>query len=512
MCSKTILQEDNQDFIQSPRNGESSSELEISTSSSFSLPTQTEIAHEIAGENVDEWFKQRTESVSSIDLDAVMKNEEMDTTYLTENIGHNFLSNKDVDMTCIVTNICDIGLGLDIPTNASSRVKNEPIAETHCDNVTLNNYSADQDNLLNDLDRSELLDKDILVGNSELNSAHKVDLLDTIKPIKQNCASDHVITPSEEHYTPMADPSTHRKQDKEFKENLWNGTEINDTQPSIENGKDKTNWESLAATSKQSIDADSEKEIDFPELNLITFQIDANDAMCSINQLPHTETNKDILVSSTSDSDKAILNNKTDILPSPVVISRKKQSVNSTEDDNLVKSVPNPNTSTNSSTPISKSTVLPTSNPRSLLKSHVKPSDVTKKSSILKPAGSCSSKASDLWGGTSVETQQEGSKVAAPSKTSSMAIIAISTDKSKNTTEIVINTPYGEQVFKGKTSDLVKATSGLWQKLDNNKIQKADQPLTISMLDGTAEQSSTLDGTDTICKSCNIIYNYNAIL
>jgi hypothetical protein len=42
----------------------------------------------------------------------------------------------------------------------------------------------------------------------------------------------------------------------------------------------------------------------------------------------------------------------------------------------------------------------------------------------------------------------------------------------------------------------MKATSGLWQKLDNNKIQKADQPLTISMTEGTVEQPPVLDGKD----------------
>jgi hypothetical protein len=493
MCSKTILQEDNQDVIQSPRDVDSGSELEISTSTNFSLSTQTEIAHDIAGENVDEWFKQRTESVSSIDLDAVMKTEGMDTAYLTETIGHNFLSNKDVDMTCIVTNICDMGLGLDIPTNSSSSSKSKPVTETDCDNVILSNYSSDQETLLNDLNRSDLLDKDILVGNSGINSLHKVNLLDAVK---QNHSADHVIEPIEEEYTSLEDPSS-TKQKNGFKESLWTGSEITDTQPSIETVKEKANWESLSATSKRSVDGDSEKEIDFPELNLITFQIDPNDAMCSINQVPHVEINhKDILVSSTiDDSNKDILNIKKDIPSAPIDLSRKKQPVILTESGNPLKSVPSTSTI---SLPVSKSTVLPTLNPRSLLKSPLKISNVSKKSSILKsaagPSGSASQSKSTAVGGTHVDTPQEVSKVAAsPKKPSSMAIIAISTDKSKNTTEIVINTPYGEQVFKGKTTDLMRATSGLWQKLDNNKIQKAEQPLTISMMNGTAEQSSALD-------------------
>jgi hypothetical protein len=323
-----------------------------------------------------------------------------------------------------------------------------------------------------------------------------VDLLETVKLEKKDDSSNLVIGQSEEEYTSVEDSSTRKKQNKEFKANLWNGSEITDTQLSIENGKDKTNWESISTTSKQTVDIDSEKEIDFPELNLITFQIDTNDAMCSINQLPHVQTNnKEILVSSTTDdSGKDVPNSEKDICTVPEDISRKKQLVLSTESDNLEKNVPSTSTSINNSTTLSKNTVLPTLNPRSLLKSPLKPSNVTRRSSILKPSGpSCSTsqtKATDLWGRTSAETQ-EGSKVSAsPKKAPAMAIIAISTDKSKNTTEIVINTPSGEQVFKGKTTDLMKATSGLWPKLDNNKIKKADQPLTISMM----EQSSPLDG------------------
>lgn len=487
MCSKTILQEDDQDANHSPRNGDATSELEISTSTNFSLPAQTEIVHDIAGENVDEWFKHRTESVSSIDLDAVMKNDEMDTTYLTENMGHNFLSNKDVDMTSIVTNICDIGLGLDITTNTSASSKSKPITETDCDNVILNNYSADQDTLLNDLDKNDLLGKRVTV-----------DILETVKLEKKDDSSNLVIGQSEEGYTSVGDPSAHTKQNKELKAKLWNRSEISDTQSSVENGKDKTNWDSISTTSKQTVDADSEKEIDFPELNLITFHIDTNDAVCNINQLPHVQANnKEILVSSTTDgSGKDVLNSEKGISTVPIDISRKKQLVLSTENDNVVKNVPSTGTTTNNSTTLSKNTGLPTLNPRSVLKSPLKPSDVARKSSILKPSGPSSStsqtKGTDPWGRTAVETQ-EGSKVAASlKKAPTMAIIAISTDKSKNTTEIVINTPYGEQVFKGKTTDLMKATSGLWPKLDNNKIKKADQPLTISMM----EQSTSLDGKE----------------
>jgi hypothetical protein len=230
--------------------------------------------------------------------------------------------------------------------------------------------------------------------------------------------------------------------------------------------------------------------------------------MCSINQVPHIEINhKDILVSSTTDDgNKDILNIKKEIPSAPIDLSRKKQLVISTETGNPMKSVSSTGTI---SSPVSKSTVLPTLNPRSLLKSPLKTTNVAKKSSILKStgvSGSTSQSKSTAAGGTApVCTPQDSLKVtASPKKPSSMAIIAISTDKSKNTTEIVINTPYGEHVFKGKTTDLMKATSGLWQKLDNNKIQKAEQPLTISMMNGTAEQPSAPDGKEVSCNEIKL--------
>jgi len=44
----------------------------------------------------------------------------------------------------------------------------------------------------------------------------------------------------------------------------------------------------------------------------------------------------------------------------------------------------------------------------------------------------------------------------------SLAVVAISSDKAKDLTEIVVNTSKGKQVFKGKTSDLINAMSALW--------------------------------------------------
>ncbi|KAK3927284.1 Zinc finger X-linked protein ZXDB [Frankliniella fusca] len=48
------------------------------------------------------------------------------------------------------------------------------------------------------------------------------------------------------------------------------------------------------------------------------------------------------------------------------------------------------------------------------------------------------------------------------SKTKSLAVVAISSDKTKDLTEIVVSTANGDQVFKGKTSELINATPNLW--------------------------------------------------
>lgn len=48
-----------------------------------------------------------------------------------------------------------------------------------------------------------------------------------------------------------------------------------------------------------------------------------------------------------------------------------------------------------------------------------------------------------------------------PKKTVPYAVVAISTDKTKDSTEIIINPGVGQNVYKGKTSDLMKSSSSL---------------------------------------------------
>ena len=494
VCSKTVLQENSQDVVQSTHNVESSNELEITNTTNFSLPNHTDIVQDIVGVNVDDWLKRdRTESVSSIDLEVTMKNgigsDGIDISYLTDNISNHFLTNKDVDMTYVVTNICDMGLGLDLPTSTSSKSKkkSESFTEKDCD--ILSNYSSNQDPLLNALSKSDLLDKDILDENAGIHS-QKIEFLDIEK---QNLF--YVIGVNKGQYTSVDNVQTvtHKKHLKDFKENLWNGSVITDAQTSEETNKDKSNWESLSNTSKRSIDADSEKEIDFPELNSITFQVGATDAVCNVAQLPLMPV--EFNTSTLDDSGKVIQNsNKITTVTadslSSLNISKNDISVFSSEAENISNASPNNNTET-----VIKNVVAPTSNPRSLLKSPLKAAaTLSKKPNILKKTES--SRPSETTESLTETSQQEKKT---KKKSSSMAIIAISTDKSKNTTEIIINTPFGEQVFKGKTTDLMKATSSLWQKIDSNKLQKTDNPLIFNTENNKDQSSSALEGK--ICQS-----------
>lgn len=58
------------------------------------------------------------------------------------------------------------------------------------------------------------------------------------------------------------------------------------------------------------------------------------------------------------------------------------------------------------------------------------------------------------------------------SKPQSLAVVAISSDKTKDLTEIVVSTSKGDQLFKGKTSELISATPNLWR---TNSPKTADE-------------------------------------
>ncbi|XP_026275809.1 uncharacterized protein LOC113204743 [Frankliniella occidentalis] len=58
-------------------------------------------------------------------------------------------------------------------------------------------------------------------------------------------------------------------------------------------------------------------------------------------------------------------------------------------------------------------------------------------------------------------------------KSKSLAVVAISSDKTKDLTEIVVSTTKGDQLFKGKTSELINATPNLWSYEAN---QNSDSP------------------------------------
>lgn len=83
--------------------------------------------------------------------------------------------------------------------------------------------------------------------------------------------------------------------------------------------------------------------------------------------------------------------------------------------------------------------------------------------------------------------RKPGLKKGCSSKSPSLAVVAISSDTSKDLTEIVVSTARGDQIFKGKTSELINATPNLWcddssQGSDSNTMDEDDfldsQPLT----------------------------------
>lgn len=72
------------------------------------------------------------------------------------------------------------------------------------------------------------------------------------------------------------------------------------------------------------------------------------------------------------------------------------------------------------------------------------------------------------------------------SKSQSLAVVAISSDKSKDLTEIVVSTVKGDQIFKGKTSELIDATSNLWCTTSGKRSEEANE-------DSSFEEEELLD-------------------
>ncbi|XP_046662232.1 myoneurin-like isoform X1 [Homalodisca vitripennis] len=88
-----------------------------------------------------------------------------------------------------------------------------------------------------------------------------------------------------------------------------------------------------------------------------------------------------------------------------------------------------------------------------------------------------------------------------------VALVAISTDKSVNTTEIVIKTDEGENIYKGKTSDIMKATNSVNGQLSTmskkddcglvktNAENQAVNDILVKLLGVNDEELDSIEGT-----------------
>lgn len=445
---RILLPENNQDVAEDGVNGEniSSSVLEIS-SSNFTLPS-SEITSDI-GVSVDDWFKTRSDGM---DLDSVLTTDGLGVSDLE---SYQFTPSKEnVDM-CVVTNICDIGLGFDLPVNICDK-RNKILDE--CEREV--NSVEYEGTFLDDFDNS-IVDKNLLVKR-------------TATKLNEDCKelnSNFIL-------------QTEDKAMKGVQNSAWSDNEdvFMEIEPVILTD-DNANWESLSTGSQRTTDYESEKD-DFPEFSLLTFQVDNAEGVNVINSLSQMDciSENSIVPANYIVSDDCIMpdavsfSHVSESVPQnegitrPRVIRGNKSAIKKKCESNsevlveecVVESLPFDKSNLNKKSAVDNGTSA--SNPRSLLR-------LTPKSTNLKPAiepDSLVKKVSETCNllPTPVKAEiletENGLRVGSSSKKApAMTIIAISTDKLKNTTEIVINTSQGEQKFKGKTSDFIKATSKL---------------------------------------------------
>ncbi|KAF4521804.1 hypothetical protein B566_EDAN011389 [Ephemera danica] len=210
---------------------------------------------------------------------------------------------------------------------------------------------------------------------------------------------------------------------------------------SLELGKDKVNWESMSNTSHRSHEL--EKDVDFPEFNFVP----SFDPLCSIEcSLPVGKELESL------DKDE-----ENDLSVIPIA------SKASVEDDSMLeKGDPVLPSIHDSLDAIEEVPVHPKTPPPSI--------------SLLK---------NPLPGKLNVIEEGDDDE-----DDSSVAVIAISTNKMENTTQIVIRTSQGDQqVFQGKTSELVQATSNL-----GNQQKLAVPQSTTQTVENGNESESDSDG------------------
>nr|CAD7410920.1 unnamed protein product [Timema cristinae] len=522
------------DVSETSSNGEMVSTNILDLPVNFIFSSSCELAQndqELGVIGVEEWLKQKTDSVSNVDLDNVIKTEVIDTQYFSENLDHNFLSNKTSDVVdiCIGTNSCDIKPDLHSSPNqtddSSSNVLNN-ITQfiQHKDEKT---HNLKMEHFPENLAHNYLANKgnDVVMGLVKESCDHEAELHSSSKDhntalLSNNCndpmLSEHdknaflhkdillengeVATISVKIQHPsQTDPSTsndtrypHTKVSDSIKNYYIKGNMITN-RPNVDVQTSDTVADIVEAKTMDHFytrgNFDCEKELDYSDFSLLSYQSEpSNDVGCT-NLLPQMDFNKKFL--DVLSKDNVVLCAETyNIVPplgGPVLssvedtLATKKN--NPTKDNQFIKTVSSSITHKNKEIVPNSRTILNSS--QKLLSSSqtnsssISRSDVSKR--MIKYQSSTPQKVQKTMG----EALKEKN-----SSPKGMAFIAISTDKSKNTTEIVINTPRGEQVLKGKTTDLMKATSNLWVKLE--KISnKSSQTLTISSVESPKGEPNT---------------------
>ncbi|KAK7789560.1 hypothetical protein R5R35_011729 [Gryllus longicercus] len=503
IAAESILPDSNQDVAEDCSNGENiaSGVLEIASSANFIL-SSSEVTSDVVGVNVDDWFKHKSDG--SMDLDTVLTADGI----VNDLEAYHFASAKDnVDM-CIVTNICDMGLGFDLPVNICDKC-NHSIGECDCDERAVNEF--DQTSFLDDFSKCDS-EKGMLIKVNNPKLSEKCDLLS----VKDKDITDSYILQFQD------------KDVKELKDGDWNQSDdvYGNTHPIVLNG-DKVSWEALSSVSQHSTDYESEKEVDFPEFSLLTFQVENSEAINVVNTLPHIDSASDdcvpgnVIVSedgalpetislveacsseeqyvgtcttqTVAASEESSVNIKTETQISENDIQTDILDIQA--DQPVVVETPQPSKTENKINNVSANkaaTTTPTSSshPRSLLRPSQKVSSSKANSgqtSLLENLPKSNN--NSIPTRTPVRSEQENNgNQSGTKKAPAMTIIAISTDKSKNTTEIVINTSQGEQKFKGRTTDFIKATSKLM--ISQSVKAKIGQSLNLPNVESTKEDSS----------------------
>nr|CAD7445576.1 unnamed protein product [Timema bartmani] len=523
------------DISETSSNGEMLSTNILDLPVNFIFSSSCELAQndqELGVIGVEEWLKQKTDSISNVDLDNVIKTEVIDTQYFSENLGHNFLSNKTSDVVdiCIGTNSCDLKPGLHDSPNQTDDSRSNVLNNTipfiqHKNEKTHNlkmeyfsenlahNYLADKGNdvaigvvketcdhkaelhssskghntallsntcndpMLSERDKNEFLHKDILLENGEVATISvKIQHPSQTDPTSNDTRySNTKVSDSIKNYYIKGNLITNRPN--------VDGQQTSDTVAEIVEAKTMDHF-----YTRGNLD-DCEKEMDYSDFSLLSYQSEPSNDMGCTNLLPQIDFNKKFL--DVLSKDNVVLCAETYNIVPPLggPVSLSVEDTLATKKDNTIKDNPCIKTVSSSITHKNKE-IVP--NSRTLLNNSQKllSSSQTDSASISRPD------VSKRLIKYQSSTPQRGRKTmgeALKEKNNSpkgMAFIAISTDKSKNTTEIVINTPRGEQVLKGKTTDLMKATSNLWVKLE--KISnKSSQTLTISSVESPKGEPDT---------------------